>query len=158
MNLYKLHTDPKSLKHHGAAHEHIPTLRWEDMVGPVTDEQVEDLDGVDIGEVKKYEHLWARDARTAYLYATDIIKKRFPAGEPEIATRPMYSYQYAGTILGKEFPAGEKTIAKHGDAAFRYAVRVLGRRFPAGEKAIAKYDAYRRQYEQKYDMELPNPQ
>jgi len=155
MNLYKLHSKPKELKHFTVAHNHVPWLKWEHLVGPITGDQVEDLDDVDIDEVKKYEHLWAQDATLAFLYAQDIIEKPFPAGEKAIATNAYLSFYYTKNILGrKPFPAGEKTIATDAYYAYRYARYVLKKRFPAGEKAIATDAQYREKYEKEFNVKL----
>jgi len=189
MNLYKFHSDPKSLKHHGTSHETVPFLKWEQLVGPIAINEIGyfddiDLDGVNIDEVKKYEHLWARDAKLSVLYATKIIKNPFPAGEKAIstnahysyeyaryslkrnpfpagekviATSAIFSYQYARYILGKKrFPAGEKAIATNVVYSYLYATEVIGKRFPAGEKVITTSSlvSYRHKYEEYFNIKL----
>lgn len=42
----------------------------------------------------------ASDARTAYLYAKDVLQARFPKGEPTIAKDAGYARLYARDFLG----------------------------------------------------------
>lgn len=45
----------------------------------------------------------------AYLYATEVIRARWPQGEPAIARGP-YAYWYAREIIKHRWPAAEPTI------------------------------------------------
>jgi len=165
MNLYKFHTNPESLKHYDVAHEHVPQLKWEQLVGQSlhlidTDTEYEydtdAKDDIDLAEVKKYEHLWAKDTKTAYYYAHSILNAEFPAGEKAIAKDGYYAYMYARDVLKAAFPAGEKAISTDVHYASMYAMKVLKKRFPAGEKVIAQHLSYRRKYEKVFNIMLPN--
>lgn len=132
MNLYHFHADPESLKHHDTAHEHIPHVKWD---------QVVKKEGK--AALKNYEHLWAKDARLSYEYARDVLgSRRFPAGEKVIAENPRYATLYAVDIVGGEFPVGEKAMSTDASYSYMYAEYVIHERFPAGEKAIATSAEY----------------
>ena len=60
--------------------------------------------------MKKREKLWARDAKTAYLYAEHILMGSFPLGEPAIAKSAEWSYLYACYVLNAPFLLGEPAI------------------------------------------------
>lgn len=60
MNLYKLHSDPKSLDLHDEAHEQVPEVIW-------------DKYKKDPAELKKREKVLARSPKYAYLYAKDVL-------------------------------------------------------------------------------------
>lgn len=51
-------------------------------------------------------------AKEAYVYARDVLKGPFPAGEAAIATDTSLSYDYARDVLKGPFPAGEARISK----------------------------------------------
>ena len=83
----------------------------------------------------------AQNPELAYMYAQEVLKGRFPAGEPAIAQDAYDSCLYARNILKGRFPAGEPAIAQNTYYSYEYAKRVLEGRFLAGEAAIAQ-DAY----------------
>ena len=62
--------------------------------------------------------------------------------EDAIAKDADTAYRYASRFLTGPFEKGEAAIAKKADVSFAYAVNVLGKRFEAGEKAIAKSDKW----------------
>jgi hypothetical protein len=134
MNLYNLHTDPKSLKHHDFHHNTVPDLFW-------------DKYGNNPAELKKREQAIAKDPGYAVMYARDVIKRPWKPGEAAIAKDPLtvlddgevncVALDYAKHVLHGRFPAGEKVIASNPVTAYEYAKDVLHGRFPAGEKAIA---------------------
>ena len=95
---------------------------------------VVDIVGKPIPELEK---IIAKDASTAYYYAS-FINKRFPLGEPAIAKSAENSYAYAAEVLHKRFLEGEPAIAKASDYSFWYAVNVIKGRFKEGEPAILK--------------------
>ena len=82
-------------------------------------------DSLDDDQKKKLESLWAKDPKLAYLYAVNVLHKRFPAGEDTIATDAAYSYLYAREVLHKRFPAGEDVIARNDSYSYLYAKHVL---------------------------------
>lgn len=85
MNLYQLHSNPKSLHLHDEAHEHVPQLVWEKY-----------KDNPE--ELKKRESIWSKDVRYAYKYAMDILKSPFKGGEAIIAKNAYFAYYYAELI------------------------------------------------------------
>ena len=60
------------------------------------------------------------DAHAAYVYAHDVIKGRFPEGEPAIAQHAHAAYAYARDVLKGRFPEGEPVIAKDAEWAYAY--------------------------------------
>jgi hypothetical protein len=165
MNLYNLHSDPKSLKHHDIHQETAPDLFWDKYRN-------------NPAELKKREQYIAKNPKYAYLYAKDVIKGPWKPGEAAIAPKPVFAYayardvikgpwkpgeaaiaksptiiidggevynyalDYADHVLHGRFPAGEKIIASNPVTAYYYALEVLHGRFPAGEKAIADDEEY----------------
>ena len=86
--------------------------------------------------------------KAAQLYASQVIKGRWPQGEAAIATSAEYSYEYAKTALkANRFPAGEATIAKHSWFACIYAMYILKQPWPEAEPAIktdpSNYNLYK---------------
>ena len=125
MNLYNLHSDPKSLDHHDEAHESVPKLTWKRYQG-------------DDEEMMKREHIWAKDPWCSYTYADEVINGPFKLGEVVIAKDAQYSYNYAKDILNGPFKLGEAAIAKHGFYSYLYARNILKGPFKLGEPEIAK--------------------
>jgi lambda repressor-like predicted transcriptional regulator len=120
MNLYNLHSEPETLDHHDTAFERVPRLVWEKYWDKSA-------------ELKKREEILAKDAKTAYVYASSVLKGPFPAGEAAIAKDAWCAYLYARDVLQKPWPAGEAAIAKNASLAYSYALLVLEKPFPAGE-------------------------
>jgi hypothetical protein len=54
---------------------------------------------------------------------------------------------YATNVIKGRFPKGEAAIAKDPELAYNYARQVIKGRFPKGEAAIAKYPSYWKRYE-----------
>lgn len=134
MNLYQYHTDPKKLDLHDVAHDIVPELVWKRHFSKPE-------------ELKKREKALAKNAKYAYLYAWQIIKGPFPAGEAAIAKDAEFSEAYAEKVLKGPFPKGEAAIAKDGFQSFMYAKYVLNGPFPAGEEAMKNsewWDPYKR--------------
>jgi len=77
-------------------------------------------------------------AESAYYYAKDVIRGRFPEGEAVIAKDVFYAYNYALCVLKDRFPEGETIIAKDVRLAYHYAMNVIKGRFPEGEAVIAQ--------------------
>ena len=99
MNLYKFHSDPKSLLHHDIAHEKVPAVVWDKY-----------KDNPE--ELKKREAAIAKDPQYAYMYAREVLEKPFPAGEAAIAKGLYYALRYACDVLKKDFYLNGKLIAK----------------------------------------------
>ena len=99
-NLYKYHSNPESILWYKEAFEVVPELVWEKYKN-------------DPEELKKREHILAKDALPASYYAITIIRKPFPLGEEAISKNAHYSYWYAYKVLNKPFPLGEEAISKN---------------------------------------------
>lgn len=123
MNLFALHADPKSLKHHDAAHEKLPYLAWDKYSG-------------NFAELKKREHMWATEADIAVTYAMHVLNGRFKKGEPAILKDPFWTRVYAKEVIKGMWLEGEDTIAKSAYDSFAYATEILRGRFKKGEDAI----------------------
>jgi hypothetical protein len=122
IDLKKLVSDPTKLK------------TYDTHIGPK-----EAYDRLKKGDTDEYlVRAVAKDPQYALGYATDILKKPFPLGEPAIAKHPVYAYYYATDILKGPFPLGEPVTAKHGYWASTYAKNILKGPFPLGEPAIYK--------------------
>lgn len=90
----------------------------------------------DFTEVPEFIPIFAKKADTAYEYAYNVRRGRFPEGESIIATSPEFSFNYARNILQKPFPAGEDSIAQDPSVAINYAYYVLKDRFKKAEPLI----------------------
>ena len=123
LNIYNYHTNPELFKNREKVLDSIPDFFWEKY-----------KDNPE--ELKKREGAIAKSAMYSHLYAHDILKRRFEAGEKAIATNTKYSYLYARDILKGKFEAGEKAIATNAWCSYRYAADVLKERFEAGENII----------------------
>ena len=81
----------------------------------------------------------AKSGAYSTLYSWNVLgQKRFPAGEPAIATNASQAYQYAHDIIHGRFPLGEPAIAKRSDVALAYAGSVIKGRWEPGEEAIVR--------------------
>ena len=84
-----------------------------------------------------------------YLYAKNVLRRRWPEAEAKIALVPDTAFKYAKDVVKGPFPEGEAAIAKLGYSSFLYAEYILERRFPAGEPAIRQLNQReQRQYAQ----------
>lgn len=129
MDFYKYHSEPKKLSgHHEAddivADRIIIAIRSEKL-------KVEDLTSKQLDTL-------SRNAKTAYIFAHSILKKRWPKGEDAIAKNAKYSHKYAYFVLKDRFPKGEEIISKDPETAYWYAEDVIKGPWPKGEDAIAK--------------------
>ena len=108
MDLYKLHSSPKSLDHYDTAFDLVPALVWERYRN-------------NPAELKKREAVLAKDAKCAYWYARYVLNGPFKAGEAAIAKDTEYAYWYARHVLHGRFKAGEAAIAKDPEFSYMYA-------------------------------------
>ena len=77
---------------------------------------------------------------TAYLYARDVMKGRWPEAEPYIMTDPYAAYLYANDVMeGKRWPEAEPYIMKYPTSAYPYARDVIKGRWPEAEPYIMKH-------------------
>ena len=65
----------------------------------------------------------AKDARVAYLYARDILKREFIMGEPAIAKDPIYATKYAISVLGRPWAQAEPAIRSNDQAWLNYKAK-----------------------------------
>lgn len=96
MNLYDLHGDPKSLKHHDAAHAEVPSLIW---------------DKYQNGEILRrnmiqYRSVFAKKQTPPWMmtqYALTVLGpgQRFEEAEDEIAKDSYAAYSYSRNVLKK---------------------------------------------------------
>lgn len=127
MELFKLHTNPKSLIHYETITETHPDFFWEKYFEKPN-------------ELKKREKYIAKYARYSYIYAKDYLNGAFPAGEEAISKESMFAYYYAKEVLKAPFPAGEEAIAKNLFQSKMYATYVIKKDFYYNGKLIAKYE------------------
>lgn len=139
MNLYSLHTDPKSLHNHEQAHDVVPSLIEKSFNAE--------------GYVPNKQQLAAiiKSASLSYEYAMRVLSmNRFPLGEKIIATDPFWALLYAEDVIKGRFPEGEKAIGTNIETAMEYALDVIKGRFPEGEKVISRnhdqYEFYRKRF------------
>ena len=111
MNLYQLHSNPKTLYGYERMLE-IPKIAYK---------QAEDKYYETGLRSPELEQVIGRDPQTAYLYAIGILRKRWPEGEPAIATSPEFAYQYARSVIKGRWHEAEPVIAKHPKFAYQYA-------------------------------------
>jgi hypothetical protein len=122
VNLYNYHTDKKTLKGYDNKDELIPTEVWDKFKNQPD-------------ELKKREHVLARNAKTAYKYAVYVLDGRFKLGEPALSKNSQYAMSYAQFLNG--FPAAETLFANNAIDALTYSTDVIKKPFPLGEPAIA---------------------
>ena len=126
MNLYKLHSNPESLDLYEKVSETNPDVFWEKYKKNKE-------------ELKKRETYIAKDAFFAYLYAKNVLKGPFPAGEEAIAKDYAYAYYYARDVLKGPFPLGEAAIAKSAFFTIQFTQNILKKDFYLNDELIAKY-------------------
>lgn len=94
---------------------------------------------------------WLKGSRTkealkspydALQYAKNIMKRRWPEAEAEIAKNPALAYDYAQSVIKGRWPEAEAVIAKNPQWAYRYAIDVLKSRFLEGEATIAQFSGW----------------
>jgi hypothetical protein len=85
----------------------------------------------------------AKDPEQSFLYATKVLKGRFPEGEPAIANSE-HAYEYALKVIDGRFPEAEPYFISHldgwgmGTKALNYFVHVAKVRNPKVEECILK--------------------
>ena len=126
MNLYNLHSKPESLDHFEKVTDNNPDVFWEKYKNKPE-------------ELKKREKYIAKSAKYAYVYAKDVLKGPFPAGEEAIAKNAAHAYYYAKDVLKGPLPKGEAAMSKDEYFASEYAKNVLKKDFYLNDKLIAKY-------------------
>lgn len=122
MNLYNYHDEADKLIGHADKDELVPREVWNKYK-----KQPEEL--------KKREKILARNAATAFFYASHILNDRFKLGEPALAKNSKYALYYA-ELIG-EFPLAEPLFADNAVSALEYSTEITHKPFPAGEPLIA---------------------
>ena len=172
MNLYKLYSDAKSLKHHDTAPKRVPKLVWHeydldrlskhDMLDPeirtafAKDAELAVHYALYILDGKRFteaEDEIAKDTKASYDYAVEVLKGPFKKGEATIARNPAYAVNYAADVVKGKFPLGEPLIANDAYWLTQYAVKALKRRFPAGENKILANYRYDNIYKKEFRIE-----
>ena len=75
----------------------------------------------------------------AFNYARDVIKGRWPEGEPIIMQEPKsayWLYQYARGVIKGRWPEAEPIIMQDPEWAYWYALHVIHDRWPEAEPTI----------------------
>lgn len=166
MNLYKLHSSSKKLKHYDQK-MNIPHVLWEEKYQPhfsdSTDVMVSGHDRTEVRKklTQKDKEILAKHPKAAFQLAVQYYQDRFPEGEDAIATDPMLAYMYARKILKGKFEKGEKAIASNSGLAIQYALFITGERFPAAEENIREFNrrkartqGYTEEYEKRFGVSL----
>jgi hypothetical protein len=138
MDLYKYHSNPEKLHGYDKKHMATPEMAYEALKSGKLNAQ----------QKKEAESVVAKDPEFACWYARDVIKGRFPKGEPAIAKDPEWAYWYACNVIKGRFPKGESAIAKDPEWACWYARSVIKGRFPEAEPAIAKHPKWTKKYKE----------
>ena len=97
--LFKYHANPKSLPDYEKSYNTVPELVWKRYRNKPK-------------ELKKREHILAKDYQIAHWYALEVLRKPFPLGEEAISKDAQYSYYYAKYVLKGRFELGEAAISK----------------------------------------------
>ena len=98
------------------------------------------------GRWPKAEEIIARDVQTSFEYARQVIKGPFELGEPAIASDARLASYYALNIINGPFELGEPAIASNASTAYQYARFILHRRWPEAESVIAENPDVAEQY------------
>ena len=165
MNLYNLHTNPEQLEGY-ENRLRIPQFAYEygEKYG-FTDELVSAVakdpesaywyaKNVIKDRWPEAEPVIAKDPKLGYWYARFVIEDRWPEAEPAIATDHNLASMYAKHIIKGRWPEGEAAIAKDPFTAYAYALRVIRGRFPEGEPAIATDPIWAEKYERDFGTQL----
>jgi hypothetical protein len=134
MNLYQLHSEPQQLLGYKQAQTQVPKLAWDRARTP--------------GQKKQLKHLWLQEPELAYLYAKNVLGKRWPAGEAAIAQDPRHAFWYTVDVLAKRWPKAEAVIATNPLYAYLYAQHVIRGRWPEAEPVIATDPEVRQRYDE----------
>ena len=101
MNLYKVHSDPKSLLNHDLAQNLVPSLVFTSL----SELHTKDLSAAQIKALSK-------DAKHAAYYAIYILRKNWPEAEPYIMRDPESAFLYAINRIRGRWPEAEPYIMK----------------------------------------------
>lgn len=128
MNLYYLHSDPKSLLHYESSRELVPLVF---APGGDYGNFPKNLSPAQIKTI-------STNAEYANQYAKHVIKGRWPEAEPYIMKDALAARRYAFSIIKGRWPEAELMISKNAEAAGLYAHYVIKDRWPKAEHVIMK--------------------
>lgn len=99
----------------------------------------------------------AKDLRWATSYAEFVIKGRWPEIEPRFLQDPRRAALYARDVLKKRWPKVEPLIAQDLRSAVIYAIYVLKKRWPEAEPVIMQGKGpYVDEYKKRFKVKVPN--
>jgi len=90
---------------------------------------------------------------TAYWYAREVIKGRWPEAEPLIMKDPGTAYNYANRVIRARWPEAEPYIMKNPEWACYYARDVIQGRWPAAEPYIRQDPRLAREYKRHFKIQ-----
>lgn len=142
MNLYKFHSDPKTLIRHDEAQQSVPDLfsplgKIGSFPGNLTPRQIKAI---------------SKDAWQAYSYASAVLKKGWPEAESYIMKDPASAYHYAIEVIDGPWPEAEPYIMKDPEYAIFYAIDVLEEPWPEAEKYIKQDKAGWKEYKEYFGL------
>lgn len=82
--------------------------------------------------------LKTKNSDSAYIYADDVIRGRWPEAEKFIVNEPAIAYLYAMNVIRGRWPEAEPIIMKNSWYAYEYAKAVIKGRWPEAEPYIIK--------------------
>ena len=92
-------------------------------------------------------NLLIQNPYNAYIYAHDVLQRRWPEAEPYIMKEPWSAYGYAKDLMeGKRWPEAEPYIMKDPGSAYFYATDIIKDRWPEAEPYIMKDPGVWRRY------------
>jgi hypothetical protein len=122
-NFFDYHSEPNKLVGYDKKNELLPSMVLDAVKksGRSTIEQ---------------EKVIARSARYSFVYARDVLKKRFPLGEDTIAKDINYTLQYARDVVKGRWPKGEKILLTYSFFAYLYCKDIMKKTWVDAEKII----------------------
>ena len=125
MNIYKYHSEPKTLEQYENRLTIVPELAY--------NHAIETNQRFEAGEPSIMNH-----PNWAFWYASDVIEGRWPEAESVIMNDPGYAYRYALDIIKGRWPEAEPSIMKSPTWAYLYAIKLIKCRWPEAEPYIMK--------------------
>lgn len=134
LNIYNYYDKPKTLPLYN---EMLESFKWSDMIISYVlgDPEAEGITEEEIrAQAQKHERIIAKTAEAAYMYASLILRHRFPAGERAILSSPNTALDYCIMVLAKDpnwkyksgrWPEAEPAIMQSSYDAVLYAKYIL---------------------------------
>ena len=88
--------------------------------------------------IECYESVVGQDAEYSLLYAKNVCKGPFVAGEKSIVNHPFIAYRYCKEVINRRWYAAEEAIKKDCRSSCGYAKDLIKGRWHEAEKIIAK--------------------